>query len=155
AQRRGCPRLVVLGLVVLVGVETARPVAHEQQHREAEARSWEDDPAPAEHGGAAVGEEAPHRPGQVGREPEDRQHADDDERDREGVGTMAAQLTARRLAAPLPGGRPRRSAPPAVPTALRGGLPTARASRRSHRASTVTPASPDSAGYPGNSVEGW
>src|SRR6202022_2196777 len=114
-------------------------------HREAEARGGEDDPAPAEHGGAAVGEEAPHRPGEVGGEPEHCEHADDDETNREGIGAVAPQLTAGSFATPLPGRRARRSAPP--------GIAAARASRRGHRASTVTPASPDSAGYPGNSGE--
>ena len=157
AQRRRCARLVVLVrafVVEIVGGETVRPVPGEQQHREAEARHREDDPPPAEHGGAAVGEEAPDRPGQVGSEPEHREHADDDERDRERVGAVSAQLASGCLATPLPGGRARRSAPASVATALRSGLPTARARGRSHRASTVTPASPDSAGYPGHWGEG-
>src|SRR4029453_10632438 len=98
---------------------------------------------------AAVGEEAPDRSGQIGGEAEHREHADDDERDRERVGAVAPQLAPGRFATPLPGGRACRSTPASVATALRGGLPTARARGRCHRASTVTPASPDSAGYPG------
>ena len=154
AQWRRRAHLVVLGLVLLVGVQAAGPVAGEQQNREAEARGREDDPAPAQHGGAAVGEKAPHRTGEVGCEPEHREHTDDDEPNSERVGAVSSQLTAGRFATPLPGGRARRSAPSGVATASRGGLATARASRRGHRDSTVTPASPDSAGYPGNSGEG-
>src|SRR5215211_1807396 len=151
AQRRRRPRLVVLvrGLFVeVVGAETLGPVSGEEQHREAEARQREHDPAPAEHGGAAVGEEAPDRSSQVRGEPEHGQHADDDERHRERIGAVAPQLASGCFAAALPGGRARRSSPARVATALGGGLPTARARGRSHSASTVTPASPDSPGYP-------
>jgi hypothetical protein len=151
AQRRRCARLVVLVrafVVEIVGAETVRPVPGEQQHREAEARHREDDPPPAEHGGAAVGEEAPDRSGQVGSEPEHREHADDDERHRERVGAVPPQLTSGCLATPLPGRRARRSAPASVATALRADSDGARAGAA--RASTVTPASPDSAAYPGH-----
>ena len=76
-------------VIEVVGAETLGPVPGEQQHREAEARKREGDPSPAEHGGAAVGEEAAYRSGKIGAEPEHREHADDDERDRECVGAVA------------------------------------------------------------------
>ena len=104
----GAPRLVVLARPrsrrrgrrrSRPGAGSRRTAARRSRSRPAGRRS-----APAEHGVALSVEEAPDRAGEVGGEPEHREHADDDEPDGKASAPWP-RAGAGGLPAPLPGGR--------------------------------------------------
>jgi hypothetical protein len=138
SQWRRCARLLIVLVLLFLTFDVAagasqRPAAGEQQRGEAEASGGQREPASSEQGGAGVGEELTDRPRELGSEAEQREHAEDDEPDGEGIGAVALKLKAGGLARPLPDRGARRGAPRRAAAAACGrGLATAGAGRCSH-----------------------
>ena len=106
-QWRGRSELGELELLVVLGIggEAVVTRSPEEEDGRARARHGDEDP-PLPQQGAGGGSERPaNRAGQVGRQAENGQRAQDEQNDREGVGAVTTELAAGRLLAAGPGAR--------------------------------------------------